>query len=440
VNEVTELVQQLIRNRCVNDGASDSGQEARNAELLESYLEGPGIETQRCTSAPGRSSLIARIEGTDPEAPTLCLLGHTDVVPVNEARWDNDPFAGEVIDGWLWGRGAIDMFNLTGSMAVAMKQLSRSGFRPRGTLIFAAVADEEAGGHYGAEHLVEHETDAVRCDYVITESGGFPLDTPGGLKLPALAEERGLMWSRLRVRGAPSHGSMPYGADNALIKAAEIVRRVSDYRPIARIDDTWRTFVEGFGLPADVAAPLLRAEGFDEAIALLPPGMARMAYSCTHTTIAPTMMQAGSKINIIPESVAIDLDIRTLPGDGRDEIEAMLRTAIGDLIDDVDIEIGRDDLATASPIDTPLWDAMARVASGVYEGATLLPMRMVGATDARHFRRGLGAAAYGFGLFSRNMNVELLASMGHGDNERVDLESLDLCLQLWDALARDFLE
>lgn len=438
VSDVVGIVQQLIRNRCVNDGTPESGEELRNADVLTNFLEGAGLEVERITTAPGRANVVARIEGSDPNAPTLCLLGHTDVVPVNEERWQHDPFCGDLIDGYVWGRGAIDMFNLTGSMAVAMKHLAASGFTPKGTLIYAAVADEEAGGHYGAEQLVEHEADHVRCDYVITESGGMPLDSPAGLRLPVLTDEKGPMWSRLRVNGTPGHGSMPYEADNALIKAAEIVRRLAEWRPVARIDDVWRGFVEGLGIPAELAEPMLRAEGFEEGIAVLPPGLKKMAYSCTHTTITPTVMHGGSKVNIIPETVDIDFDVRTLPGHGRADVEAMLAEVIGDLADCVEIQVGREDAATESPIDTPLWDSMTRVARQFYADATLLPMRMPGTTDARHFRRA-GAVGYGFGLFSRNMGLEELATMGHGDNERVDVESLEMCTQLFESLARDFL-
>ena len=139
-SDVVALTQQLIRNACVNDGTVESGEEVRNAELLRTYLEGGGLEVESFDSAPGRTSLVVRIEGTDPNAPSLCLMGHTDVVPVNASRWTNDPFGGEIIDGIVWGRGAIDMFNLTASMAVAVKNLATSNFRPKGTLIYLAVA------------------------------------------------------------------------------------------------------------------------------------------------------------------------------------------------------------------------------------------------------------------------------------------------------------
>ena len=440
MSEVVELTQQLIRNRCVNDGTPESGEEIRNADLLDGYLGKAGLDVERLDSAPGRSSLVVRIEGSDPNAPSMCWLAHTDVVPVNESRWQEDPFGGELIDGFVWGRGAVDMLNLTASMAVATKRLTASGFRPKGTLIYIAVADEEAGGSYGAEFLTQQHPDAVRCDYLITESGGFPLPSPSGIRLPYLAEEKGPMWATMRITGTPGHGSMPFRCDNALVKAAEILRRIDQYQPPTRIDDAWRGFVEGLGIPSELATPLLREDGFVEALGFLPEGISKMAYSCTHTTITPTVMSGGTKTNIIPDEVTINLDIRVLPGDGPDEVRAMLADALGPLIDSVELTFAREhDLATASPEQTPLVDSMQRVASQFYDGAKLLPMRMVGTTDARHFRREMGTAAYGFGLFSEKLSLNDLATMGHGDNERVDVQSLEMCADFWEGLARDFL-
>ena len=164
-------------------------------------------------------------------------MGHTDVVPVSPAGWDRDPFGGELVDGEVWGRGAVDMLNLTASMAVATKHLARQGWRPRGTLVYLGVADEEAGGEHGADWLVQHEFDAVGADYVVTESGGWTVHGPAGTKVVVTVGEKGVAWRRLRVHGTPAHGSMPFGADNALVKAAEVVRRVADYRPATEIDD-----------------------------------------------------------------------------------------------------------------------------------------------------------------------------------------------------------
>src|SRR5262245_48350915 len=240
--EVTELLQELIRNQCVNDGSPESGDEERSANLLRDYLEGSGLDFTSFDSLPGRRSLVARIEGSDPSAPSLCLMGHTDVVPVTASGWSRDPFGGELVDGEVWGRGAIDMLNLTASMAVATKHLARTGFRPKGTLLYFAVADEEAGGHWGAEWALDHEPDAVGADYVLTESGGLLMDTHNGQKVTITVAEKGVMWRRLRVRGTPGHGSAPFGADNALVKAAEVVRRIATYEPRAQIIDLWENY------------------------------------------------------------------------------------------------------------------------------------------------------------------------------------------------------
>jgi acetylornithine deacetylase/succinyl-diaminopimelate desuccinylase-like protein len=438
-SDVVALAQQLIRNACVNDGATDSGQEVRNADVLAAYLEGSGADLARFEAAPGRTSVVARIEGSDPGAPSLCLMGHTDVVPANPDRWTNDPFGGEILDGVLWGRGAIDMFNLTASMAVSVRKLAESGRRPRSTVIYLAVADEEASGVHGAEHLGRHEPDAVRCDYCITESGGFPLVTPAGVKLPYLREEKGPMWARLRVSGTPGHASMPYGTDNALVTASKVVQRISEYRPPTRLDDAWRAFVAGLGLSAEMAAPLLDEAGFHDALPFLPPGIAKMAFSCTHTTMTPTMLDSGVKTNVIPEQAEIALDVRVLPGDDESTVRTMIAEALGDLAGSVEVHFARThETATSSPAASPLLDSLRKVVGRFYPGAELLPMRMVGSTDARHFRRLLGTAAYGFGMFSERLGLDEIASMAHGDNERIDLQSLEMCVELWDALLDDF--
>jgi acetylornithine deacetylase/succinyl-diaminopimelate desuccinylase-like protein len=432
--EVTDLLQQLIRNRCVNDGTVASGEERRSVDLLSQYLSGAG-DHEVFEPQPGRTSLIARLEGTDPAEPSLLLMGHTDVVPVNPEGWSRDPFSGEVVDGFIWGRGAIDMLNLTASQAVAFRRLVDSGFRPKGTLLFLAVADEEAQGVWGAHWLLDHEREAVYADYVLTESGGFQIPTPGGTRLPVVVGEKGTFWSKLTVRGTPGHGSQPFRTDNALVTAAEVVRRIAQYEPDTQIHASWRRFVEGMHLEPELAAGLLDPDAFNDALAELPLGIARHWHACTHTTFAPTVAHGGTKTNVIPDRVALEVDIRTLPGQtGVDAIE-MLRDALGDLTDMVEVE-ANDDPATESPIDTPLWDTLTRVTSRLCEGSALVPSFMVGATDNRFYRRA-GSVGYGFGLFSKRLAYEDYAMMFHGNDERVDQESLALSTHLWEEVARD---
>ena len=436
--EVVELLQQLIRNECVNDDRVESGQEIRTADVLETYLEGSGLDLQTYDAAPGRRSLVARIEGTDPQAPTLLLMGHTDVVPVNPDGWQHDPFGGEVIDREIWGRGAVDMLNLTASMAVAFKDLAMSDWRPKGTLVYLAVADEEALGDFGAKYLTDHEYDAIRADFVITESGGIPIPSPAGLKLPVIVGEKGTYWCRIHVKGTPGHGSQPFRTDNALVKASEVVRRLENYRPAAHIHDVWERFIRSMGYPDEIMLPLLDAESMDELLETLPVGMARQFHACTHTTFAPTMIQGGSKINVIPDSVTLNVDVRTLPGQTDEEVRALLEDALGDLLDEVTIEVVKAEVSSASPADTPLWDTLSRVTQRWYEGSETVPYLTVGATDARFFR-WKDTVSYGFGLFSTRMSFEDYGSMFHGDNERIDIDSLVLSTELWDATARDLL-
>ena len=439
-DEATDLLQHLIRNRCVNDGTAASGQEQRSADLIEGYLEGSGADLETYEPEPGRTSLVAKIHGSDPSAPSLTLLGHTDVVPANAADWSHDPFGGELIDGEVWGRGAIDMLNLTATMATSFRHLALSGFRPAGDLTYVAVADEEALGTHGAKWLCEHAADEVNSDYVITESGGFPMGGADGTpRLPVIVGEKGVFWCRLVVKGTPGHGSQPLRTDNALVKAAEVVRRIDEYRPQAQLHEAWTRFIEGIGFPPDLAGPLLDPDRIDDFCDELPlVGLARQAHACTHTTMAPTVMRAGTKLNVIPDRVELDVDIRSLPGWGTVDVVAMLEEVIGDLLDDVSIEIGSEQVSTTSPIDTPLWDALERVSRIFYPGARTVPYLTVGATDAR-FHRALGSVAYGFGLHSQAIGFEQYGAMFHGIDERVDVESLRLSTEMWMALAHDFL-
>ncbi|MEX2254094.1 MAG: M20/M25/M40 family metallo-hydrolase [Acidimicrobiia bacterium] len=435
--ESTELLQQLIQNACVNDGRVESGAEVRSVDLLEQYLGSTGLDVERYEPQPGRASLVARIEGSDPDAKSLLLMGHTDVVPVNVDGWTRDPFSGEIADGFVWGRGAVDMLNITASQAVAFRNLAQSGFTPKGTLIYLAVADEEALGTWGAKWLVDNERDAVFADYVLTESGGYQMPTPEGVRLPVLTAEKGTFWSKLKISGTPGHGSQPFRTDNAVVTAAEVVRRIHAYQPKTQIQEVWSKFVDGMHYPPEIREALLDPEGLRDALGELPLGMSRLVHACTHTTFSPNVMHGGTKTNVIPDSVELEVDIRTLPGQTGDEVRAMLAEALGDLADRVEME-SNDDPSTESPMDTPLWDSLSRVTGKLVEGSALVPFLMVGGTDNRFFRRA-GSVGYGFALFSRRLSFEDYATMFHGNDERVDMESLGLSEQLWEAVAHDLL-
>jgi acetylornithine deacetylase/succinyl-diaminopimelate desuccinylase-like protein len=448
-DETVELLQTLIRNRCVNDGTEESGGEIRNADVLQQVIEGAGVDVERYDAAPGRTSIVARIPGSDPNAPSLCLMGHTDVVPVNEKGWREDPFGGEIIDSGngpeVWGRGAVDMLNLTASMAVAFRQLAVSGFRPTGDLIYFGVADEEAGSAYGARWMADHHADAIRADYVVTENGGLHSGSGESPAIGVNIAEKGVAWRRLRVRGTPGHGSAPFRRNNALVKAAAVIQRLHEYRPAPRFHELWANRVESLGLPDDMKAALLDPTQIDEWLDTFPEvGIASHFHACTHTTFSPNLVDGSEsgggrmKVNTIPDAVAIDVDVRTMPGEGPDEVAAHLRAALGDLADEVEVEPLMNDAASISRADTPLWDSLQRAVNVPFPTARLSPQFIVGFTDSRIYRE-MGAVAYGAGLFSPSLDAGEFGSRFHGNDERIDIESLALTTRLWHHLATDLL-
>jgi len=435
----TELLQTLIRNECVNDGTGDTGHETRTSDTLAQYLEGAGLDVQTFTPRDGRDSMVARIEGSDPHAPSLCLMGHTDVVPVNRDGWDRDPFGGELVDGEVWGRGAIDMLNLTSAMAVAFRRLADEGFRPKGDLVYFGVGDEEAGGVWGAEWMADHHWDAIDADYVLTELGGWShVDHDGRRHVTVNVNEKGMSWRRLRVRGTPGHGSMPFGADNALVKASEIVRRLTEYRPTPNLDDIWRAQVAAMDVSDELRDALLDSERVWDTIAALPTPIARTCHAHTHTTFSPNVAHGGQKTNIIPDTIDIEVDIRTVPGDDHDVVMEHLRTALGDLFEHVEVSDIQNSPATKSPWGegNALWDVVAKHTQIAYPGAHLVPGLIVGGTDARFYRER-GRTAYGAGLFSPSMDFATFGSRFHGNNERVDVESLGLSGSYFYGIAKE---
>ena len=434
-NETVELLQALIRNQCVNDGTPDSGHEVRNAELLRDGLELDGVDQQLFETLPGRTSLIARYPGSDPDAPAICLMGHTDVVPVTPEGWDNDPFAGELIDGEVWGRGAVDMLNLTSSMAVAFREVARSGKRYPGDIVYFAVADEEQGGLYGASELVGNEWDALQCDFVLTEYGGTP--NPDGTTVLLTNSEKGGAGRRITVHGEPGHGSMPYRANSALIKAAEVVRRLAEYNPEPRLDQMWTDRIGALGLPDETERQLLDPARLYDALAELPAGLARNLHSCAHMSFSPNILRAGDKSNTIPDVAELVVDIRILPGETPDDAEEHLRIALGDeLMASIQMEptfANPEQYAMApssSPTDTKLWEALTDSIRLAYPAARVVPSMVTGGTDARYFRQR-GVHAYGAGLLSPEVSLSEFNDRFHGNNERIDVESLRLTTQLW---------
>jgi acetylornithine deacetylase/succinyl-diaminopimelate desuccinylase-like protein len=436
----SELLRALIRNACVNDGTASSGGEVRNALTLRDALDGCGLDIELFEAAPGRVSLVARLDGTQPEAPGLCLMAHTDVVPVDPSGWTEDPFGGDLRKGEIWGRGAVDMLNFVASMAVAVRKFALSGRRPRGNLIFLAVADEESGGTYGSRWMAEHHWDDIKAPFVLTEGGGVHGGPPDSPTITCSVAERGVAWRRLTIEGTPGHGSMPYGVRNALVIAAEVVRRLAEYAPGGHAHELWVHHIANTNLDAKTRRDLLDPSSLDEALAgIEDKGLARHLHACSHTTLSPNAVHGSFKTNIIPGRVELDVDIRTLPGETSADVEAHLARALGDVASHVGVSELLTSEPTSSPVSTPLWDSLKRVVGGRFPTASLSPILHMGFTDARVFR-DRGVVAYGSGLLSPTLLAGEFAKRFHGHDERIDVESLHLSTELFDGVVRDFLE
>jgi acetylornithine deacetylase/succinyl-diaminopimelate desuccinylase-like protein len=441
-DETAALLQQLIRQACVNDGTPASGQEMRNVAVLQEYFAGTGIAYEIVEPAPGRGNLVARILGTDPEAPTVALVGHLDVVPATEPElWTHDPFGGELIDGVVWGRGAVDMLGLTAAFAVVTKHIAASGEPTAGDLVFAAVADEEAGGKYGAGWLAANRPELISTDYALTENGGIVLGTGDAPGVTLTVGEKGGAPRVLTVRGKPGHGSVPWRSKNAAALAGEIVSRIAKSPGEPVVLEHWREFVGASGFDEALTAKLLDPTSLNGALDELGP-LAGYAHAITHMTVSPNVLTAGDKANVIPGTATVVLDIRLLPGQDAGDVDGYLAETIGDLLDggEMEVEVAAPftAAASASPARSAFSDQIERAVGEHYPGAHLVPMVMPGGTDGRHLR-ALGATTYGFGLFTRAWDMATFRSVFHGRDERVDVASLGLTAETLYSVLRGFL-
>ncbi|HEY6634623.1 MAG TPA: M20/M25/M40 family metallo-hydrolase [Acidimicrobiia bacterium] len=436
--EAIPLLQQLIRNECVNDGSDESGHEYRSVRTLQDFF---GVEGEVFEVVPGRQTLIYRVEGTDPDAPTLALAPHLDVVPVEPSGWSQDPFGADIVDGFIFGRGAVDMLNVTASMAVAARPYVTGEIRPRGSLLFLGLADEEAGGRLGAYALVEDHWDRVRADYMLSEVAYPEISYAREKAIPVATGEKGAFWSILRSVGTPGHGSTPYAADNALRKMVTAVNGIFEEPMPVAITHEWREFVAALDLDPDLRAALVDPERVDDAIdtfAVDDPLFARYAHAVTHLTISPNMLQAGVKSNVIASTARANIDIRSLPGMDRPFVESLLFKAMGGARDDIDISPVMDIESTVSPIDNPLWEAIADSVESLEGHRRLLPTTMTVGTDARFWRQK-GTIAYGVGLYDDRMDFSEMLALFHGHDERVSVESVERTTLLYGEILGRFL-
>ncbi len=437
--EVVELLVALIRNACVNDGTPGSGHEHRSVTTLARYF---GSEGSVVEPHPGRQSVVYRVPGRVAGAPRLLLIPHLDVVPATAERWSRDPFGGEVVDGFVWGRGAVDMLNVTAAMAAVFKRYVDGDLAPLpGDLIFAGVADEEAGGVYGAEHLVEEHYEMVACEYVLTEVAAPSFSTSRGHVLPVTVAEKGPSWRRLSSRGTPGHASQPYGTRNALVPLADAMARLAHAATPVSISDEWRAFVAGLFLEADLEAGLLDPERIDAAIDRLAADdlpFARWVHACTHLTVTPTRLDGGVKTNVVPDSAQGYVDIRRAPSQDEASVDDHFRKVLGPaLYDELEIESVMAHSANSSQPRGPLWEAIADTSETLTGSRALVPAMVPVATDARFFR-SRGAVAYGVGLFDESVTFGEMLGMFHGDDERVSEESVGRTTQMLEGTVARF--
>jgi acetylornithine deacetylase/succinyl-diaminopimelate desuccinylase-like protein len=424
--EVTELLQGLIRI----DTTNPPGNETAAAELLRDYLEDAGVACELYAKIPERANLVARIPGRG-DGPTLLFLSHTDVVLADASEWNADPFGGELRDGEVWGRGALDMKGQVASEAVAIASLAREGFEPAGDLIFCATADEEVGAGFGASWLCEEHGDAVRCDYLINEGSGDRVELGGNAYYLCSVSEKMSAPFRLRVRGRSGHASMPGIADNALVKAAPLISALGAYKPEQELIPEVEALLE----TVTGERPTSPADALEHARAVAPL-LAEMVQPLLSMTLSPTMASASLKRNVIPAICDIVVDSRLLPGMTTDQQQAIVRGVLGE--GDYEIESLEAHGGTRSEIQTPLWAAVAAWVETVDPGARPAPVCVAGFTDSHWFREAFGTVAYGF-FPSRVMPIETAARLIHSADERVPVEDLELGVEFLRHAAKSLL-
>ena len=411
-DEVTQLLQELIRLNTVNP----PGNETQAAELLRDYLAENGVESELYAKVPERANLVARIPGSGDE-PSFLLLSHTDTVVADPNEWQVDPWSGELREGEIWGRGALDMKGEVAASAVAIASLAREGFKPRGDLIFVAAADEEVGNDFGLPWLCQEHPDAVRADYCLNEGSGERIELAGRAFYLCSTAEKMSSPFRVRVNGRAGHASMPGIADNALVKAAPLIERLAAYQPELRLEGEAAALVEAVaGEKLEAAQALELARGLD-------PFAADLLEPLLSFTLSPTMISASERRNVIPSTCEVVVDCRLLPGQTQADVEPILREVLGD--GDYELEWIEGRGGTRSPFEGPLWDAVQSWVAEAEPGATAVPVCVAGFTDSHWLRESFGTVAYGF-FPSRYMSPELAARLVHSADERIAVDDLAL--------------
>ncbi|MFF4323878.1 M20/M25/M40 family metallo-hydrolase [Streptomyces sp. NPDC001568] len=422
-DEVVDLCRDLIRIDTSNYGDHSGPGERKAAEWIAEQLAEVGLEPQIFESHKGRASTVARIEGEDPSRPALLIHGHTDVVPANAADWTYDPFSGEIADGCVWGRGAVDMKDMDAMTLAVVRDRMRSGRKPPRDIVLAFLADEEAGGIYGARHLVDKHPGLFEgVTEAIGEVGGFSFTVNENLRLYLVeTAQKGMHWMRLTVEGTAGHGSMTNN-DNAITELCEAVGRLGRHQWPVRVTKTVRSFLDEL---SDALGTPLDPDNMDETLAKLG-GIAKMVGATLRNSAAPTMLGAGYKVNVIPGQATAHVDGRFLPG-YEDEFFADLDRILGPRVKYEDVH---GDKALETDFDGKLVDAMQGALKAEDPIARAVPYMLSGGTDAKSFD-DLGIRCFGFAPLQLPPELDF-AGMFHGVDERVPVDGLKFGVRVLD--------
>ena len=408
------IARDLIRLDTTNFGEGNSKGETEAAEYLGAHLERLGLTTTYVDAAPGRTSVVARVPGADASKPALVLHGHTDVVPADPANWTVDPFGGEIRDGMLWGRGAVDMKDMDAMIVTALDDILSSGRQPARDIVVAFFSDEENGGVFGAHHLVDARPELFAgATEAISEVGGYSVTFGGQRSYLLQTGEKALVWIKLVARGVAAHGSRVI-PNNAITKLAEAVATLGRRDWPVHLTATTELLVSELARIMQVDPQRLGPEE----IVLSTGTAAGFIQATLRTTTNPTLLKAGYKHNVIPDTAEALIDIRTLPGE-EEQVLAEVRALIGD---DIEIVVMHSDIGLENSFDGPLVDAMIGSLQAHDPGAPVLPYLLSGGTDNKALAK-LGIKGYGFAPLQLPADLDFPA-MFHGVDERVPLDAL----------------
>jgi acetylornithine deacetylase/succinyl-diaminopimelate desuccinylase-like protein len=423
-SEAEDLLRGLIRFDTVNP----PGNERPAQEHLAAHLSAAGFECELLGAEPERPNLVARLRGAE-AGPTLCYLGHVDTVLADPADWSRDPWSGDLADGFVWGRGALDMKDQVAAEVAAGASLARAGWRPaRGELLIVAVVDEETGGALGAQWITENHPEKVRCDLLVNEGGGAVFEYGGRRCYGVCCAEKGVFRFTLATSGVAGHASMPGMGENALLKMAPLLERLAARQPGYRLTEEPLEFLRGIGEdPADPAGAIHRLREAD-------PRLAVMFEPMFGVTFTPTRIRASEKINVIPSRAELKVDCRVPPGLGEQEVREDVSAVLGEP-DGWQLEFTERVVGNRSPVAGELMDTIASWVAEQDPGARAVPVVLPGFTDSRHFRLAFpDCVAYGF-FPQRHQSLLEGTPLIHGADERIDVRDLAFATELFRDLA-----